>query len=115
MKKLLLILPLLSISAYAQLGNAPHSKAVSSDTVPKSNKMHEFKPLDIKVINNIINKENLLGRKLTSSCSTLDVNKICEKQLYKVFKLGVENKIRAFCQKGANVSGYCNQSVSKTF
>ena len=94
MKKILLILPLLSMSVYAQLGTAPHSKSVSSGTVPKSNEMHEFKPLDIQVINDIINKENLLGKKLTSSCNIVDVNKTCKKQLYKVFKLGDGNKIR---------------------
>ena len=94
MKKLLLILPLLSMSAYAQLGTAPHSKAVSSGTIPKSNEMHEFKPLDIQVINDIIIKENLLGRNLASSCNILEINKTCETQLYKIFKLGAENKIR---------------------
>jgi Peptidase inhibitor I78 family len=103
MKKLLILLPLLSMSAYAQFGTATPNQAVSSGLGSKITQMHDFKPLDSQAVNEVISREKLIGRKLISACNQLEVNETCEAQLYKLFKLESGSKIRII-KSGAPVT-----------
>ena len=94
MKKLLLIIPFIAVSAYAQFGTATPNKAVSSGLGSKINQMHQFQPLDPQTIENTVASEKLIGKKISSNCDKLTALETCEAQLHKLFNLQSGSKIR---------------------